>query len=71
MKLADVNIEYRKITRSLLKTLNNGMIFIKNVGLVLHEMKGKLFAYYLSLDSGVDENKTRTLSTYKTIESWF
>jgi hypothetical protein len=71
VNLTDSNIEYTRIRRSLLETLNNGMIYIKDVGLVLHEMKGKVFAYSLSLESGIDENKVQPCSTYKTLESWF
>lgn len=59
----DSQNEYKKLVRTQIKVLKNRMVYIKDFGLVIHEMKGKLFAYSLSSNQNF-------LTEYKAIEIW-
>jgi hypothetical protein len=59
----DSQKEYKKLVRTQIKILSNKMIYIKDFGLIIHEMKGKLFAYSLS-------SNQHFLTECKSIESW-
>jgi len=55
--------EYQRITCTQIRVMENNMIYIKDLGVVIHEMKGNIFSYSLT-------NNRNWAFDYKAIESW-
>lgn len=59
----DENEGNRNISKKFLRILRNGMIYIREFGIVLQEMKGRLLTYQIS-------KSMNDVAEYKEIESW-
>ncbi|CAI2359116.1 unnamed protein product [Moneuplotes crassus] len=55
--------EVKKMSRFLLKIMNNQMIYIRDFSLVVHEIQGKLFTYHLTKSED-------DVSQLRAIDSW-
>ena len=62
-ELKEPKFQVKHIPKNQIKVLNNGMIYIKELNLIVHEMKGRLFAYRINKHNLPTNN-------YKCVESW-
>jgi len=44
--------------------MKNGMVYIRDFGLILHEIKGRLLAYQIT-------KSLNDVTEYKALESWY